>query len=118
MLRMMAVLFGIGFIFAGVAGFLPNPFLVDGLLLGHFAVNSLLNLVHIATGVLAIMAATGRRSTVLFFRIFGLAYIALAITGLWKREVLMMNVNTADSVFHLLVGVLAIYLGFLKRLRS
>ena len=40
MLRIIAILFGIAFIFAGVAGNLPM-FMHDGMLFGYFSVNSL-----------------------------------------------------------------------------
>ena len=113
MLRMIAILFGIGFVFAGVAGFLPDTFLKDGLLFGYFEVNTMHNIVYIVTGVLAIMAATNLKYTILFFKLFGLVYTVTAIWGFWSGgDLVMMHANTADNILHLVTGVIALYLGF------
>ena len=112
MLRLWAVLFGIGFIFAGVAGFLP-AFTTNDFLFGVFEVNSMHNIVHIVTGVIAIMAATSYRSTKLFFRIFGLIYGVVAVVGFWRDgDLFMMHVNTADNYLHAAIAVVALYSGF------
>lgn len=112
MLRMIAILFGILFIFGGVAGFVPM-FMKDDLLLGYFMVNQMHNLIYIVTGVLAIMAATSYRSAKLFFCLFGLLYTAIGVWGFWANgDLIIMQVNLADNILHLLVGVLAMYIGF------
>lgn len=113
MLRMIAILFGIGFIFVGVAGFLPNTFITDNLLFGYFQVSSMHSMVHLVSGVIAIMAATNLRFTILFFKIFGLIYTSVAIWGFWNNgDLYMMHVNTADNILHIVIGVIALYLGF------
>lgn len=113
MLRIWAVLFGIAFIFAGVAGFLPS-FMPNDLLFGYFEVNSMHNIVHIATGVIAIMMATRHSSAVLYFRVFGLLYGAVAVMGFWRQgDLFMMQVNMADNILHAAIAVIAIYLGFM-----
>jgi hypothetical protein len=117
MLRIIAILFGIAFIFAGVAGFMPM-FMQDGLLFGYFMVDSLHNLVHIVTGVIAIMAATSYRLTRGFFKIFGVIYFIVAIWGFWTGDLILIHVNTADNILHLVVGLIAIYLGFSKSARA
>jgi hypothetical protein len=112
MLRTIAILFGIAFIFAGVAGFLPS-FNPNGLLFGYFEVNSMHNIVHLVTGVLAIMASTSYRFTKIYFSVFGLIYTVVAIWGFWNNgDLYLMHVNTADNILHIVIGVLAIYLGF------
>lgn len=111
LIRIIAILFGIAFIFVGVAGFL-TIFMIDGLLFGLFQVDSMHNMVHIATGVLAIMASTSRAMTKLFFQVFGVIYIVIAIWGFWKGDLIMMPVNMADNIFHLVVGLVSLYLGF------
>ena len=77
MIRFIAVLFGIAFIFGGVAGYMP-AFTINGALLGIFEVNNVHNIVHIVSGVLAIMAATSFKYTKLYFLIFGIVYTAVA----------------------------------------
>ena len=112
MLRILAVLFGIAFIFGGVAGFVPD-FSPNGLLFGFFEVHPLHNVVHIVTGVIAIMAATKFKYTKLFFQIFGIIYTIVAIIGFVRSgDLYVMHVNTADNILHLVIGVVSLYLGF------
>lgn len=114
MLRIIAILFGILFIFVGVAGFLPD-FMMDGYLFGYFMVNGLHNVVHIITGILAIMAATSFRLSKLFFQVFGIIYTLIALIGFWRGDLYIIQVNTADNVFHLVVGIISLLLGFASR---
>lgn len=117
MLRVMAILFGIGFIFAGVAGFLPH-FNQDGLLFGYFEVDFMHNIVHIVSGVIAIMAATRHNLAKLFFQIFGVLYAIVAIAGFALNgdlSMIMMHVNMADNVLHAGIAVVALYLGFTSK---
>ncbi|TAK72929.1 MAG: DUF4383 domain-containing protein [Gammaproteobacteria bacterium] len=110
--RSLAVLFGIGFIFAGVAGFLPQ-FTTDGMLFGLFATDTMHNLVHIISGVIAIMAATSFKYARLYFEVFGIIYLLVALAGFWLNgELLMMQMNFADNLLHLAIGVVAVYVGF------
>ena|SRR3990167_10032712 len=114
MLRIMAVIFGIGFIFAGVAGFLPT-FMPNGLLLGWFEVDSMHNLVHLVSGVIAIMAATDYVYAKWYFRIFGIIYAMVTIVGFALHgdlSFMMMHMNQADNVLHLVIAIIALYLGF------
>ena len=112
MTRFFAILFGIAFIFAGVVGFLPT-FKLDDLLFGYFTATPMHNVIHIATGVIAIMAATSHRLARLYFQLFGLIYTALAVWGFWTNgDVIIMHLTLADSVFHITVGVVALLVGF------
>lgn len=107
----MAILFGIGFIFAGVAGYLPQ-FSQNNLLFGFFEVNSMHNMVHIISGVLAIMCATNYRLAKIYFALFGIIYTVVAILGFWRNgDLFMMHVNLNDNILHLVIGVVALYLG-------
>lgn len=106
------MLFGIGFIFAGVAGFIPaaSP---DGYLFGIFEVNTMHNIVHLVSGVLAIMAATSLKWTKLYFLIFGVVYTLVAILGFARNgDLFMMHVNMADNFLHLGIGIVSIYLAY------
>lgn len=116
MLKFLAILFGIAFIFAGVAGFLPS-FTTDGLLFGYFAVDSMHNIVHVVSGVLAIMSATSAKYTRLYFQIFGVVYTIVAVLGFWRGELLMMQMNMADNFLHLGIGVVALFLGFSSKFK-
>lgn len=118
MLRIFAILFGIAFIFSGVAGFLPI-FTHDNLLLGFFEVNSIHNFVHIASGVIAIMAATSYSATRWYFIIFGLVYAFVAVMGfLANGDLMLMHVNTADNFLHLGIAIVSLFLGFSAKKRA
>jgi len=118
MTRFFAVVFGIAFIFAGVAGFLPM-FNQDGMLFGYFMVNGIHNVVHITSGVIAIMTATSYRYARLYFQIFGLIYVIVAIIGFWNDgDLYLMQVNQADNLLHIVIGVLALLIGFSQRTES
>lgn len=115
MIRTMAIVFGIALIFAGVAGFLPD-FSENGLLLGYFQIDFVHNIIHLATGVIAILAAMRLKLARWYFRIFGLLYGAVAVLGIfWHGDlgVMMMHMNTADNVLHSVIAIVALYLGFI-----
>lgn len=114
MLRIIAIIFGIAFIFAGVAGFFPS-FMVDGLLLGVFEVDAMHNIVHIVSGVIAIMAATSYYYSRLYFQVFGIIYGLVTLLGFilsGNLGFLMMHFNTADNLLHLVIAIIALFLGF------
>ena len=117
MLRMLAIIFGIAFIFAGVAGFLPS-FTRDGLLFGFFEVNAMQNIVHLLSGVFAIMAATRFGYAKLYFRLFGCFYALITIAGFTMHGILMMHFNMADNLVHLVIALFALYLGFFTRRKA
>lgn len=113
MLRILAVLFGICFIFVGVAAFFTAFVSTNGLLFGLFTVNTMANVVHILTGVIAIMAATTTNTSRLFFKCFGIIYLIMAILGFWQEgDLLFMRASTADNILHLILSILALYFGF------
>ncbi len=112
MIRFIAVLFGIAFIFAGAAGFM-HQFMTNGLLFGMFDANSMHNIAYIVSGVIAIMAATNYRLTRLYFQIFGIIYVLVAIIGFARGgDLFIMHVHMADNFLHLGIGVVALLLGF------
>lgn len=116
MLRLLAVLFGIGFIFIGVAGFL-SLFIIQGLLFGLYEVNTANNIFALVCGVLAIMSATSHRRTRHYFQLLGLIYLVLAVVGIatgGDLKLIMMHVNMADNIFRIIVAAIFIYLGFAR----
>lgn len=114
MLRLLAILFGIGFIFIGVAGFL-SLFIIQGLLFGLYEVNTVNNIFALGSGVLAIMAATSYRRTKHYFQLLGLIFMVLAVIGIatgGDLRLIMMHVNMADNIFRIIMAAIFIYLGF------
>ncbi len=115
MLRLLAIVLGVVFIFAGVAGFLPSM-IQNGLLFGYFEVSVLHNLIHVIFGVLAMMAATSYRYTRWFFFLSGLVLMIAGVVGLVRHgDLTVMHVNAADNWLHLGLGLVIFYLWFATR---
>jgi hypothetical protein len=117
-----ALVIGIVFLLIGLAGFLVTSSMRVGNLLG-FDVDLVHNLVHLITGIVALVAVfTGwlRR----FNQIFGIIYLIVGLTGLvypglvypglyFNRLWLgLMHINAVDHVFHLIMGIVATAVGF------
>jgi len=111
MFRILAVLFGIAFIYIGAAGFLPSV-TSNAAFLSMLDISRMLGMVYIASGVLAIMAATGMKLTKLYFLLVGFVYIAGSIVGfVHNGDLMIMHVNTADNYFHLGIGIVSLLIG-------
>lgn len=118
-LRLFAILFGVGFIFSGVAGFFP-VLMPNGLLLGLFQVDAVSNIGHIISGVIAIMAATSYKYARLYFQIFGIIYGLVTFIGFITNGdfgFMKTQFNVADNILHLVISVAALYLGFATKTR-
>lgn len=114
-LRVFALLFGLAFLAGGVMGFLPQ-FVIDGDLLGYFEINSTHNMVHLVSGVLALLAASTASYSRLYFQVFGIIYGIVTILGfVLGGDLYVMHVNFADNILHLVISIISLYLGFLFR---
>ena len=116
MLKKIAIAFGAVFIVVGILGFIP-ALTPDGRLLGLFAVNTLHNTVHLATGIVALaVAMASPRAILMFFRVFGVIYALVAILGFFTagdQPLLgLIAHNRADAVLHVLIAVVALWIGF------
>lgn len=120
MLQKAATAFGIVFILIGVLGFIP-AFTTPGvgenrLLLGLFEVDGSHNLVHILSGVAALVAAAKVSWSRLYFQVFGVVYALVTLLGLFMDPVLgIIPVNVADNLLHLVITLAALYLGFVYK---
>ena len=114
-LKQIAIIFGVIFVIVGVLGWVPfaNP---GGKLLGLFDVNPAHGAVHLATGVLAIIAgAAGEKAARIFFQVFGVIYGLVAVLGVYAGDQPLIGIvsnNVADSVLHVVIAIVALYLGF------
>jgi hypothetical protein len=114
-LKQIAVIFGIVFVVVGALGWVPavNP---GGKLLGIFDVNPAHNCVHLATGVVAIIAGVvSEKGSRIFFQVFGVIYGLVAALGFFSGDQPLLGIvanNAADSVLHVVIAVVALYLGF------
>ena len=127
-IRRFALVYGIIFILAGIAGFIPalvaphqNPDVAItawmGLLLGLFAVNVLHNAVHLIFGVWGLAASGSDSAARIFAQSVAIIYAVLTVLGL----VGAMNLHTLfglvplyghDIWLHAILAVVAAYFGF------
>jgi hypothetical protein len=115
-----AIFFGILLLAAGAGGFVPQ-LTPDGLLLGIFAVDTMHNVVHVITGILAIaMGVAGVAQARMFFRLIGVVYAVIAVLGFVggrDGHVMGMAMNMADHLLHVGIAILGLALGFAFDLR-
>lgn len=113
-LRIAAFIFGIAFLAAGLAWHIPIFFDNNGLLLGLFQIDSMHNKVHLGSGLIALgAAATSGWWAKLYFKVFGGIYALLGILGMiFSEEFMTMQVNMADNILHLVIGLVALVIGF------
>lgn len=111
-----ALVVGIVFVLVGILGFIP-ALVPGGALLGIFAVDVLHNSVHLLIGVSGIAAAyTGFPR--LYNQIIGIVYLLLAVLGFipalsFNGALLgLVSINLSDNILHLVVGAVAVYVGF------
>ena len=115
MLKKIAIAFGIVFVVVGILGFVPavSP---NGRLLGYFEINTAHNLVHLATGVVALIVGfAGERASRLFFQVFGVIYALVAVLGFVTPDKPLLGIvanNPADTWLHVLIAIVALYIGF------
>lgn len=111
MLKKWLIVLGIVFLLVGVLGLFNNP------VLGLFQVNGLHNLVHLLSGVLAlIFAFQSEAAAKKFAMVLGIVYALVTILGFLGvgfMSSLLAN-NGADNFLHLLLAIVFIALGSMK----
>lgn len=112
--KIYAVIFGIFLLAVGILGFLPG-ITPNGYLFNIFTVNPIHNILHIIAGLIALIVSYNAHASRSFFRIFGVIYLFLAVLAfLVGSNFIIMRLNDADNLFHLIIGAVFIYLGFGK----
>lgn len=116
MAKSLAMVFGIVLVLVGVLGFVPG-ITTDGMLLGIFMVDSLHNIIHLATGLAALAAAWGMYSHRLFYQVFGVVYAVVAVVGFVQGDTVLglIMTNMADHVLHLVLAAVFLYFGFMAK---
>jgi hypothetical protein len=112
--QLYALIVGIALVAGGILGFFYNASFATGdelqrdAALGILDVNAWHNLVHIATGALALLFAGSWSASRAFAAIFGGVYLVVAIVGfiVGDGEAIagLVPVNTEDNVLHLLIA--------------
>lgn len=127
-LRRFALIFGIVFLLAGIAGFIPgvtqphsHPDVMVtaglGAVLGLFAVNILHNAAHLLFGVWGLIASRSEGAASLYGKVVAISYALLTVMGLVSTA----NLHTAfgfvplyghDVWLHAVLAAVAAYFGF------
>lgn len=111
---MLAKVFGIVFLAVGILGFVPG-ITTDGYLLGIFHVDAMHNIVHLLSGIVALIVAFKSDAAArMYFRVFGIIYLLVTILGFMNGSSVLglIGVNMADNILHLVISVAALWIGF------
>lgn len=115
MVRQLGVFYGFSFVTGGILGFVPGV-TEHEMFLGIFMVNPLHSALHLASGVIFLIASMiGAWAARLWFQIFGLAYGALAGMGFWVGDGMICGLitnNQSDSWGHAGLALSMLVIGF------
>jgi hypothetical protein len=108
--RTAGMILGIVFIVVGILGFIPNPLVSPT---GLFVVNTLHNIVHLASGAV-ILAGVYSFGAGLGLKIIGVVYAIVAILGLVMGGDMLFGIamNMADHWLHVVLAVVILLAGF------
>jgi len=119
MVKSLALLFGIVFLVVGILGFVPAATKeIDGMpmLLGIFHVNTVHNIVHLASGAVFLLCGlSGAGASRTFFKIFGIVYALVAVLGFYYGDQPLLGLissNKADTWLHVVLAVVMLFIGF------
>ena len=117
--QLYALVVGLGLVAGGVVGFFYNASFATGdelerdAVLGILDVNAWHNLVHIATGALALLFVSSYSASRAFAAVFGTVYFVVAIIGFiaGDGEAIfdLVPVNTEDNVLHVLIALAGLF---------
>lgn len=123
MAKQVAVIFGVVMLLVGILGFIPGLTTAGPagtsyrLLLGIFAINPLHNVIHLATGAVALAAGlygSGAYAR-MYFLVFGIVYALITIIGVTgilfdshSNLLGIVPINGADNILHLAITLLAL----------
>ncbi len=113
--QLYALLVGLGLVAGGVAGFFYSASFATGdeiereAVLGILDVNAWHNIVHIATGALALLFVGSYSASRAFALVFGGTYLVVAILGFIVGDgeaiVGLVPINTEDNVLHVVIAL-------------
>lgn len=111
--RLLSTIFGIVLLLVGLFGFFlatPYPFATaeGGVLIGLFAANGFLSLIHVLLGAILLLAGLGGiRPAKVFNILFGLGLVVFALVGfgIAHTGANIFALNTPTILLHLVVGL-------------
>lgn len=96
---------GIIFIILGIVGFfLPME--------GFFHLTMTHNIIHLASGIIALIMSGTESRAALFAKVFGFIYLLVAIVGLFTHEFAGIFFLLADNIVHFIIAFDSLYVGF------
>lgn len=115
LVKPVALILGLVLLLIGILGFV-----MESPLFGLFVVNPAHNIVHLASGLLALLAAKSYTYSKWFLIIFGIVYGAVAVLGFLSigpdgTTVSLLNVvdvNGMDNYLHIGIALLCLIVGF------
>ncbi len=118
MAKTLAMVLGVVFILVAILGFVGTPIVGAA---GLFHTNTLHDVFHLVTGLIFIfigLTAPGKVATA--FKVFGVIYLLLAVLGFVvapgtngpESMLGLVDVNFADHILHIVLGVVILWLGF------
>lgn len=89
-------------------------FFMESPLLGFFEVDMLHNIIHLASGAIALVVGGNQAMARMFLIIFGLVYAAVAVIGFVQGSTVLglFVVNMMDNYLHAAIGALCLVVGF------
>lgn len=100
---------GVVFVLVGLVGFFNHP------VFGLFEVDTMHNIVHLLSGILAVIVASkGEGPSRRFAKVFGAAYLVVAIIGFIQGNTVLgiISINAADNYLHTLLAIILLAVGF------
>lgn len=108
--KILALVVGAVLTLVGVVGFFTGKTLLV------FGINPLHNIVHVATGILGLSAGFSESASysVQYNKWLGVVYVIVAVLGFAAPDLMtsLLNVNVADNILHLVLGVVLAGVGF------
>jgi hypothetical protein len=105
--RRFSALIGIVFLLLGLLGFFITH------LFGIFHLDTTHNVIHLAVGILGLLAAANEGYAFRFSQLLGIVYMVMAVLGVFVKDLFgMMHVGLAENVLHFVVGAIALYFGY------
>ncbi len=96
---------GIVFIILGIVGFFVP-------MVSVFHLTTVHNVVHLASGIIALICARNEGSSIAYAKIFGFVYLLVAILGLFTHDFAGIIFLIADNILHFIIAFASIYVGF------
>lgn len=112
--RIFAAVFAVVFLLVGILGFVPAV-VMEGKLLGIFEVDTVHNIIHLVSGLLAGWAAMSGSAMYakLYFQVFGVVYGLVTVLGFaMSGDLWIIHVNPADNYLHLAIALVSLIIGF------